>query len=369
MASSLLCLVFVFVLISCSDYFASSINATVLDGLLPNGNFEQGPKPSDLKGTVIKGKYSLPKWVKKGLVEYISGGPQPGGFFFAVPRGVHAIRLGNEASVHQYVRVKKGSYYSLTFSATRTCALDEVLGVSASNDSADLPIQTLYSSNGGDTYAWAFKATSQIVKVAFHNPGKEEDPECGPLLDAIAIKEMAPLPKPIGNMVKNGDFEIGPHVFKNFSTGVLLLPHAHDYITPLPGWIIESLKPVKYIDSTYFFVPSRSFAVELVGGRESAIAQIIRTVQDQFYLLTFKIGDAKNGCNGPMLVEAFAAKDTVKVNYESKGKGGFTSASLKFKAISDRTRLTFWSSYYHNTVDFSHMCGPVLDDVRVVPLH
>uniref|UniRef100_A0A803MHD6 DUF642 domain-containing protein n=1 Tax=Chenopodium quinoa TaxID=63459 RepID=A0A803MHD6_CHEQI len=323
-------------------------NGGAIVGLLPNGNFEQGPKPSDLKGTVIKGKYSLPKWVKKGLVEYISGGPQPGGFFFAVPRGVHAIRLGNEASVHQYVRVKKGSYYSLTFSATRTCALDEVLGVSASNDSADLPIQTLYSSNGGDTYAWAFEASSQIAKVAFHNPGKEEDPECGPLLDAIAIKEMAPLPKPIG---------------------VLLLPHAHDYITPLPGWIIESLKPIKYIDSTHFFVPSRSFAVELVGGRESAIAQIIRTVQDQFYLLTFKIGDAKNGCNGPMLVEAFAAKDTIKVSYESKGKGGFTSASLKFKAISDRTRLTFWSSYYHNTVDFSHMCGPVLDDVRVVPLH
>ncbi|KMT15022.1 hypothetical protein BVRB_3g061480 [Beta vulgaris subsp. vulgaris] len=304
------------------------------------------------------------------MVEYVSGGPQPGGFFFVVPRGVHAVRLGNEASVSQYVRVKKGLYYSLTFSATRTCALEEVLRVSASKISTDLPIQTLYSSNGGDTYAWAFQAMSNIVKVTFHNPGTEEDPTCGPLLDDVAIKEMMPLLKPIGNIVKNGDFEIGPHVFKNFSTGVLLLPHSHDVISPLPGWIIESLKPVKYIDSTHFFVPSGSFAIELVGGRESAIAQIIRTIPDKFYLLTFKVGDAKNGCHGSMLVEAFAAEENTKVSYDSQGKGGFTSTSLKFQAISTRTRLTFWSSFYHTKFDdLSHMCGPVLDDIRVVPLH
>ena len=172
---------------------------SIVTGPLPNGNFEEGPKPENMKKTVIKGKYSLPKWVKKGLVEYISGGPQPGGFYFPVPRGIHAIRLGNEGSIYQYVRVNKGSYYSLTFSATRTCALDEVLRVSASKVTADLPIQTVYSSNGGDTYAWAFKADSDIVKVTFHNPGMEEDPNCGPLLDAIAIKEMMPIPKPIGN--------------------------------------------------------------------------------------------------------------------------------------------------------------------------
>ncbi|KAL2923599.1 Carboxy-S-adenosyl-L-methionine synthase [Bienertia sinuspersici] len=311
--------------------------------------------------TVIKGKYSLPEWVKNGLVEYIAGGAQPGGLFFTVPRGIHAVRLGNDASIFQYLKVKKGSYYSLTFSATRTCALDEVLRVSASNFSSDLSIQTLYSSNGGDTYAWAFEALSKIVRVSFHNSGTDEDPECGPLLDAIAIKEMAPLPKHRGDIVKNGDFEIGPHVFKNFSTGVLLLPHDHDLITPLPGWIIESLKPVKYIDSKHFSVPSKTFAIELIGGRESAIAQIIRTKLNNSYLLSFKVGDDGNGCNGSMLVEAFAAKETIKVNYESQGKGGSTFASLKFKATSDRTRLTFWSSFYHTKFDFSHMCGPMLE--------
>lgn len=162
-------------------------------GLLANGNFEEGPKASDLQKTVLIGRYSLPKWEISGVVEYVSGGPQPGGFYFAIPRGAHAARLGNEASISQVADLKVGSTYSLTFSATRTCAQDEVLRVSASGQSSDLPIQTLYSSDGGDTYAFAFKATSGSVKISFHNTGVQEDPTCGPLLDAIAIKEMRPL--------------------------------------------------------------------------------------------------------------------------------------------------------------------------------
>lgn len=127
------------------------------------------------------------------MVEYIKGGPQPGGFFFPVPRGVHAVRLGNEASISQDVVVTQGSVYSLTFGATRTCSQDEVLRISIPGQSADLSLQTLYSSDGGDTYAWAFRATSKVVKVTFHNLGVQEDPTCGPLLDAIAIKEILPL--------------------------------------------------------------------------------------------------------------------------------------------------------------------------------
>lgn len=168
--------------------------------------------------------------------------------------------------------------------------------------------------------------------------------------------------------MKNGGFEIGPHVFKNFSTGVLLLPKQQDLISPLPGWIVESLKPVKYIDSRHFSVPSGRAAIEIVGGRESAIAQIIRTVPNKLYNLTFTIGDAKNGCHGTMTVEAFAAKESVKVPFISQGKGGFKSASVKFQAISARTRITFFSAYYHTKInDWGNICGPVLDNVVVLP--
>ncbi|KAI3806548.1 hypothetical protein L1987_22456 [Smallanthus sonchifolius] len=365
----LMSLFFLCILSSTFSYSQASSSTPYLDGLLANGNFEQGPKPSNLQKTVIIGKYSLPKWEISGLVEYVSGGPQPGGFYFAIPRGAHAARLGNEASISQVINVKVGSTYSLTFSATRTCAQDEVLRVSASGQSGDLPIQTLYSTDGGDTYAFAFKATYSRVKIVFRNPGVQEDPACGPLLDAIAIKEMLPLRYTKGNLVKNGGFEIGPHVFKNFSTGVLLLPKIHDIVSPLPGWIIESLKPAKYIDSKHFQVPEGLAAIELVGGRETAIVQIIRTIPKKLYKLSFTIGDAKNGCHGSMMVEAFAAKETLKVKYESIGKGGFKTASFKFQAISYRTRLTFYSAFYHTKVnDYGHFCGPVLDDVKVLPV-
>lgn len=100
------------------------------------------------------------------------------------------------------------------------------------------------------------------------------------------------------------------------------------------------------------------------------MAQIIRTVPNKFYNLTFTVGDAKNGCHGSMMVEAFAAKDTLKVPYESTSKGGSKAANLKFQATSARTRITFFSAYYHTKLhDYGLMCGPVLDDVKVVPVN
>ncbi|KAI4382996.1 hypothetical protein MLD38_008883 [Melastoma candidum] len=340
-----------------------------LEGLLPNGNFEEQPKPSDLKNTVLQGTHSLPKWDIQGLVEYISGGPQPGGMFFPVAHGIHAVRLGNEASISQAIPVKAGYLYALTFGASRTCAQDEVLRVSVAPQSGDLPLQTLYSSNGGDTYAWGFRATSNFARVMFHNPGVQEDPACGPLIDAVAIKALYP-PRPTrDNLVKNPGFEEGPHRLINSTNGVLIPPRQQDLASPLPGWMIESLKAVKFIDKLHFNVPFGQAAIELVGGRESAIAQIIRTEASKCYNLSLAVGDARNACHGNMMVEAFAAKDTLKVPFVSQGKGGFKTASFKFKALSARTRVAFFSSYYHTRKDDSgSLCGPVIDEVRIVSL-
>ncbi|KAI3952518.1 hypothetical protein MKW92_042046 [Papaver armeniacum] len=338
----------------------------LLDDFLPNGHFEHGPKPSQLKKTVIIGKYSLPKWEINGLVQYITGGPQPGGFYYAVKRGVYAVRLGNEANISQTVRVKPNSYYSLTFGSTRTCAQDEVLRVVVPPSSGDLPLQTLYSADGGDTYAWAFKANSKYAKITFHNPGIQEDPACGPLIDHVAIKELIiPRTSP-GNLVKNGGFEYGPHVFQELSTGVLIPPKQEDEVSPLPGWIIESLKAIRYVDSKHSMVPYGLAAVELAAGRESSIAQILRTTPKKLYKLKFTLGDAKNSCHGEMMVEAFAGTESLQAKFSSTGKGHFKTVSFKFRATSARTRISFYSSFYHTKLDdFGHLCGPVLDQVRV----
>ncbi|CAL5423322.1 unnamed protein product [Camellia sinensis] len=174
---SLCFVLFIFSLYSISAFAALPPLQPHLDGISQMDYFEIPPKPSNL------------------------GGPQPGGFYFAIPRGAHAVKLGNEAFVSQNVTVNTiGAIHSLTFGATRSGALDEVLRVFASGLSVDLPIQILYSNDCGDTYGWAFMASSEVVKVTFYNAGVQEDPTCGLLLDVIVIKELTALTYTRGKM-------------------------------------------------------------------------------------------------------------------------------------------------------------------------
>ncbi|XP_010421395.1 PREDICTED: uncharacterized protein LOC104706866 [Camelina sativa] len=337
------------------------------DGILPNGDFELGPKPSDMKGTEVVNKLAIPNWEVTGFVEYIKSGHKQGDMLLVVPAGKFAVRLGNEASIKQRLRVVKGMYYSLTFSAARTCAQDERLNISVSPDSGVIPIQTVYSSSGWDLYAWAFQAESDVAEVVIHNPGVEEDPACGPLIDGVAMRSLYP-PRPTNkNILKNGGFEEGPLVLPGATTGVLIPPFIEDDHSPLPGWMVESLKAVKYVDVEHFSVPQGRRAIELVAGKESAIAQIVRTVIGKTYVLSFAVGDANNACKGSMVVEAFAGKETLKVPYESRGTGGFKRASIRFVAVSNRSRVMFYSTFYSmRSDDFSSLCGPVIDDVKLI---
>ncbi|XP_061346254.1 BIIDXI-like protein At5g11420 [Gastrolobium bilobum] len=332
-----------------------------------NGKFELGPKASDMKGTVVTGgPHAIPGWEISGYVEYIKSGQKQGDMLLVVPEGAYAVRLGNEASIKQKIKVIKGMYYSITFVVARTCAQDERLNVSVAPDWVVLPMQTLYSSNGWDAYAWSFQADYPEVDLVIHNPGVQDDAACGPLIDFIALRTLYPPRLTNRNIFKNGGFEEGPYVFPNTSWGVLIPPNIVDLNehSPLPGWIVESLKAVKYIDSEHFSVPQGRRAVELVGGKESAIAQVARTIPGKTYVLSFAVGDAGDSCEGSLSVEAFAGKDTIKVPYESKGKGGFKRAALKFVAVSPRTRIVFLSTFYTmRSDDLSSLCGPVIDDV------
>ncbi|KAE8730779.1 putative Pentatricopeptide repeat superfamily protein [Hibiscus syriacus] len=347
----------------------SATAGTVADGLLENGNFELAPNASSMKGTVVVGRYAIPSWENEGFVEYIKSGQKQGDMLLVVPEGAYAVRLGNEASIKQKIKVIKGMYYSITFSAARTCAQEERLNVTVAPDSGVLPIQTVYTSSGWDNYAWAFKTESDVITLIIHNPGVEEDPACGPLIDAVAIKALYP-PKPTNkNILKNAGFEEGPYIFPNTPWGVLIPPNIEDDHSPLPSWAVESLKAVKYIDSAHFFVPQGRRAVELVGGKESAIAQITRTIVGKTYRMSFSVGDANNSCAGSLVVEAFAGQATLKVPYASKGTGGFKRAALTFKAVSNRTRIMFLSTFYTmRSDDFSSLCGPVVDDVKLLSI-
>ncbi|KAF0935099.1 hypothetical protein E2562_030386 [Oryza meyeriana var. granulata] len=350
---------------------ASGMALAITDGLLPNGNFERGPAPSQLRGTQVLGAAAIPSWQTSGFVEYIPSGKKQGDMVLVVPEGSYAVRLGNEASIRQRLAgTTRGARYALTFSAARTCAQAERLNVSASGQSAVLPMQTMYSSNGWDSYAWAWvaDADADVVDVVIHNPGVADDPACGPLIDSVAIRTLNPPRRTNKNLVKNGDFEEGPYIIPGTRWGVLIPSMVVDDHSPLPGWMVESLKAVKYIDSDHFAVPRGRRAVELLAGRESAIAQVIRTVPGRQYALSFTVGDASNGCRGSLMVEAYAGRESTKVAYESAGRGGAAKrAVLPFRAASVRTRVVFFSSFYSTrSEDMSSLCGPVLDDVAVV---
>ncbi|KAJ4768632.1 hypothetical protein LUZ62_079007 [Rhynchospora pubera] len=345
-----------------SALFQTSLAVT--DGLLPNGDFKDGPKLTELNGTEIIGKHALPQWEISGFVEYIEYGHMQGDMHLVVPEGAYAVRLGNEASIKQHLHLSRGSYYAITFSAVRTCAQAEKLNVSVSPESSLVPMQTIYSSIGWDSYAWGFQAKFSKVDLVIHNPGVEEDPSCGPLIDSVAIQTLYPPPLTNDNMLRNGDFEEGPYLFANVSWGVMIPPMTEDVHSPLPAWMVESLKAVKYIDSNHYSVPQGKRAVELVAGRESALAQVVSTTPGKNYSLTFSVGDAGDSCIGYMMVEAYADRGIVRVPYESNGTGGFKKADLQFVATGNTTRVVFLSSNYHMKFDGS-LCGPVIDDVML----
>ncbi|XP_059286698.1 protein DUF642 L-GALACTONO-1,4-LACTONE-RESPONSIVE GENE 2-like [Lycium ferocissimum] len=349
------------------------VGSSLIDGLLPNGNFEQGPKESQMKNTRVMDPHAIPHWELSGYVEYIKSGQMQGDMLLPVPQGDFAVRLGEDASLKtKIMNVAKGTFYSLSFVFARTCAQEERLNVSVSpstdpKDWGMLPLQTMYSSDGWDTYSWGFLAESNVIDIVLHNPAREKDPACGPLIDFVALKALKNPHRPKDNMLKNGNFEEGPYIFPNTNWGVLIPPNIEDDHCPLPGWMVESLKAIKYVDSDHFTVPEGKRAVELVAGRESSIAQEVITQAGKIYDLIFSVGDANNSCEGSMLVEAFAGKVALQVPYMSKGKGGFKRAKLRFTAMSRRTRVRFLSSYYHMKGDNSgSLCGPVVDDVRLV---
>lgn len=141
-----------------------------------------------------------------------------------IPGGTHAVRLGNEAQISQDLKVEKGSVYAVTFSAARTCAQLESLNVSVvpTRASSAVDLQTVYTDQGWDSYAWAFEADEEDVKLVLMNPGMEEDPTCGPIIDDVAVKKMFIPVKPKGKFCFT--FLLSPSfTHPNFSTLPLFL--------------------------------------------------------------------------------------------------------------------------------------------------
>ncbi|XP_042445147.1 uncharacterized protein LOC122030061 isoform X1 [Zingiber officinale] len=347
------------------------VSAAVEDGLISNGDFETTPAPSGgtASSDLGEGITSLPGWTVNGTVELVESGQKQGGMILIVPEGSRALRLGNEAQISQGLQLEKGASYAVTFSAARTCAQLESLNVSVFPAASTVDLQTLYSVEGWDAYAWAFQAEADDGTdslLSFKNPGMEDDPTCGPIIDSIAIKKLFTPERPKDNAVVNGDFEEGPWMFQNASLGVLLPTNLEEAMSALPGWLVESNRAVRYIDSNHFVVPQGKRAVELLSGKEGIISQMVETTPDKQYSLTFTVGAAGDSCQAPLAVMAFASDQAQNFHYAPTGNATSQLANITFTARAERTRIAFYSVYYNTrSDDHSSLCGPVVDDVRV----
>lgn len=350
----------------CVILMAHMASVLAEDGLLINGDFETPPAGGFSDSGIVDGPTTVPSWKSNGTVELVESGQKQGGMILIVPQGAHAVRLGNDAEISQSVKLKKGSTYSVSFSAARTCAQLESLNVSVLPASQTVDLQTVYSVQGWDTYAWAFQADEDDGTVLFRNPGMEDDPTCGPIIDDVAIKELFTPDKTKDNAVLNGDFEEGPWMFRNASLGVLLPTNLDEETSSLPGWIVESNRAVRYIDSYHFTVPEGKRAIELLSGKEGIISQMVETSPNKPYSLTFSLGHAGDSCTRPLAVMAFAGDQAQNVHYTPNANSTFQTANLNFTAKAERTRVAFYSVYYNTrSDDMSSLCGPVVDDVRV----
>lgn len=157
---------------------------------MANGDFETIPSGGFPSDGAIEGPTTIPSWTSNGTVELVESGQKQGGMILIVPEGRHAVRLGNDAEISQELKVEKGALYSVTFSAARTCAQLESLNVSVPPASQTIDLQTLYSVQGWDPYTYAFEPEDETVRLVFRNPGMEDDPTCGPIIDDIAIKKI-----------------------------------------------------------------------------------------------------------------------------------------------------------------------------------
>ncbi|KAK4259224.1 hypothetical protein QN277_005576 [Acacia crassicarpa] len=336
------------------------------DGLVPNGDFEASPAKGFPGESIVESPTDIPSWQSKGTVELVESGQKQGGMILIVPQGRHAVRLGNDAEISQEITVEKGSIYSITFGAARTCAQMESLNVSVAPASQSIDLQTMYSVQGWNPFACAFSAEDEKVSLVFKNPGMEDDPTCGPIIDNIAIKKLFTSDKPKENAVINGDFEEGPWMFRNTSLGVLLPTNLDEETSSLPGWTVESNRAVRYIDSDHYAVPGGRRAIELLSGKEGIISQMLDTKPDKPYTLTFSLGHADDKCKQPLAVMAFAGDQSQNFHYTPNSNSTFQSSSLNFTAKAERTRIAFYSVYYNTrSDDLSSLCGPVVDDVRV----
>lgn len=333
---------------------------------LLNGDFSQGPPVNDtlLEVEVV----SLPGWQISGTVQYILAGGN-----ISLPDNGRAVQLGRNGRISQAFAAEPGAAYSLTFtlaSAGQNCSTVDFLSVAAppASSAASFLLDQGYNDVTWETHAWGFIPVSSQTNLTFGNQLSQASPQqqdpnitCGPVVDTVFLKKLTTTTVSSSeNLLMNGGFEEGPYLLSNSSYGVLLQDITNMSTSPLPGWTVGST--VRYIDSGHYFVPEGAAAVELVGGPNASLQQVVSSSKGAEYALSFALGDGKDLCQGNMSVQVVAGDGSTNFTHNSVGSGRYENYTMKFRAVSDTTNISFVNLLRNEEVN-ALFCGPVIDNV------
>jgi choice-of-anchor C domain-containing protein len=174
----------------------------------------------------------------------------------------------------------------------------------------------------------------------------------GPLAGEPALRPNGP-----GSLVVNGDFEQGPDP----APAYFRLPAGN---ISIPGWPVTS-GTVDHVSSPYWQSISGLRNIDLSGYGAGSIAQAINgLIVGQAYVMTFRL--AGNPDCGNRVKKMSVLIDNTAHPFEFDTTGGshanlmWTSASFGFVYEGANPNLQFVS---HE----ASICGPIIDDVRLVP--
>ncbi|KAK4402650.1 microtubule-associated protein 8 [Sesamum angolense] len=199
----------------------------------------------------------------------------------------------------------------------------------------------------------------EIASVA-SNSGRNGS-SCWPV-DAFTVKKNGMPRWYEGNMLANGDFEVGPAFLSNSSEGILLNDEPDRLISPLQQWSV--LGTIRYIDSKHYKVPQGKAAVELLSGAPSGIQVDLKLPTTlTSYTLNFTMGDADDSCVGDFILYVQTGVDVHNFTMRSNGTGSASRHSVRFKAESSRETSIRLYSFNETRASDGVLCGPVLDNV------
>ncbi|KAH9317469.1 hypothetical protein KI387_019238, partial [Taxus chinensis] len=252
------------------DTCISSLNSAVLR--TENGDFEAPPGKIRVNESnqraVLFPSNTLSGWEFGGVVEYVKGGGN-----ISLADNGHGIQLGEDGWISQSFRSEPDSLYLLTFTFTAAetdCWWSpSYLILSVPPHSTAFYLQERYGHESWETHGWGFRATTGKTNVKFSSQAQSyANIYCGPLLDAVYLKEQEHLETLADNILLNGDFEQGPYLYPKSTRGVLLHPleNRDAETSSLPGWKIKDT--VKYID-----IDKGNRGIEIVSGSTGGIEQ------------------------------------------------------------------------------------------------